>query len=53
MIIDLPQVLDIVGNPNGVDFLLRDCRNVCRWFVARGLDVDPEALLAELLAEAW
>jgi RIO kinase 1 len=53
VIIDLPQVLDIVGNPNGVDFLLRDCRNVCRWFVSRGLQVDPDELLAELLAQAW
>ncbi len=53
VIIDLPQVLDIVGNPNGVDFLLRDCRNVSRWFTSRGFDVDAEALLAELLAEAW
>ena len=53
VIIDLPQVLDIVANPNGVDFLLRDCRNVCQWFVSRGLDVDADALLAELLAQAW
>lgn len=53
VVIDLPQVLDIVGNPNGVEFLLRDCRNVCRWFASRGLDVDPDALLAELLAQAW
>jgi RIO kinase 1 len=53
VIIDLPQVLDIVGNPNGVEFLLRDCRNVCRWFVSRGLEVDPDELLAELLAQAW
>jgi RIO kinase 1 len=53
VIIDLPQVLDIVSNPNGVDFLLRDCRNVCQWFVSRGLDVDAEALLADLLAQAW
>jgi RIO kinase 1 len=53
VIIDLPQVLDIVSNPNGVDFLLRDCRNVCQWFVSRGLDVDADALLAELLAQAW
>jgi RIO kinase 1 len=53
VIIDLPQVLDIVSNPNGVDFLLRDCRNVCQWFVSRGLDVDADELLAELLAEAW
>ncbi|MDQ3480117.1 MAG: serine/threonine protein kinase [Actinomycetota bacterium] len=53
VIIDLPQVLDIVGNPHGVDFLLRDCRNVCSWFVSRGLDVDADELLAELLAQAW
>ena len=53
VIIDLPQVLDIVSNPNGVEFLLRDCRNVCQWFVSRGLDVDADELLAELLAQAW
>ncbi|MGI8577276.1 MAG: serine protein kinase RIO [Nocardioidaceae bacterium] len=53
VIIDLPQLLDIVGNPNGVDFLLRDCRNVCTWFTSRGHHVDAEELLAELLAEAW
>ena len=53
VIIDLPQVLDIVGNHNGVDFLLRDCRNVCQWFVSRGLDADADELLAELLAQAW
>jgi RIO kinase 1 len=53
VIIDLPQVLDIVGNPNGTDYLLRDCRNVCSWFVSRGLDVDAEELLGELLAQAW
>ena len=53
MIIDLPQVVDLVGNPNGVDFLLRDCRNVAQWFTSRGLEVDPEAWMGELLAEAW
>jgi RIO kinase 1 len=53
VIIDLPQVVDIVGNPSGVDFLLRDCRNVCGWFVSRGLEVDADELLAELLAQAW
>ena len=53
VIIDLPQVVDIVGNPNGVDFLLRDCRNVCQWFVSRGLDVDAEELFSDLLAQAW
>jgi RIO kinase 1 len=53
VVIDLPQVLDIVGNPNGVEFLHRDCRNVCQWFVSRGFDVDPDELLSELLAQAW
>ncbi|HEY7043836.1 MAG TPA: RIO1 family regulatory kinase/ATPase [Nocardioidaceae bacterium] len=53
VIIDLPQVIDIVSNHNGVEFLLRDCRNVCAWFSSRGLDVDPDELLAELLAQAW
>ena len=53
VIIDLPQVVDIVGNPNGVEFLQRDCRNVCQWFVSRGLDADADELLAELLAQAW
>jgi RIO kinase 1 len=53
VIIDLPQVVDIVSNHNGVDLLLRDCRNVCSWFSSRGLDVDADELLAELLAQAW
>ncbi len=53
VIIDLPQVVDIVANPSGVDFLLRDCRNVCQWFVSRGLEVDAEELLSELLTQAW
>ncbi len=53
VIIDLPQVVDVVANPTGVDFLHRDCRNVCSWFGSRGLEVDPDELLAELLAQAW
>jgi len=53
VIIDLPQVIDIVSNHSGVEFLLRDCRNVCAWFSSRGLHVDPDELLAELLAQAW
>jgi RIO kinase 1 len=50
VVIDLPQVVDIVANPTGMDFLMRDCHNVCQWFVARGLDVDEHDLFAELLA---
>jgi RIO kinase 1 len=53
VLIDLPQVVDIVANPNAGDFLLRDCHNVCRWFGARGLEVDEQELYAELLVAAF
>ena len=53
VIIDLPQVTDIVGNPHGMDFLARDCRNVCDWFSRRGLELDADDLLAELISYAW
>jgi RIO kinase 1 len=53
VIIDVPQAVDIIANPQGMDFLARDCRNVCTWFRARGLDVDAEQLLSELVAYAW
>lgn len=53
VIIDLPQTVDIVGNPAGMDFLMRDCHNVCSWFVARGLEVDEHELFSELLSHAF
>ncbi|WP_141012924.1 serine protein kinase RIO [Nocardioides sambongensis] len=53
VVIDLPQVLDLVGNAAGFDFLHRDCSNMCAWFRRRGLDVDPEELFAELMASAF
>ena len=43
----------MVGNPNGMEFLARDCRNVAGWFAARGLAVDAEDLLGDLVAYAW
>lgn len=53
MIIDLPQMVDLVANPNGMDFLHRDCVNVCTWFARRGLAVDGEELFARMVAAAW
>jgi RIO kinase 1 len=53
VIIDLPQVVDVVANPQGSDFLMRDCHNVCTWFNRRGLEVDEHELFAELLAGCW
>ncbi len=48
--IDFPQAVDIAANPQGVEFLHRDVLNVCGGFAQRGVDVDAEALFAELLA---
>lgn len=53
VIIDLPQVVDLVANPAGPDFLLRDCTNVCTWFRARGLEVDEHALFGELISATF
>jgi RIO kinase 1 len=53
VIIDLPQVVDLVANPAGPDFLLRDCTNICTWFRRRGLDVDEHDLFGEVIAQAY
>ena len=53
VIIDLPQIVDIAGNTAAMDFLLRDCANVCTWFRARGLAVDEHELFGELVAHAF
>ena len=52
VIIDLPQMVDLVANPSGFDFLHRDCVNVATWFARRGLAVDAEELFADLVATA-
>ena len=53
VIIDLPQFVDLAGNERGVELLQRDCQNMCTWFASRGLEVDSDELLAELVAAAW
>lgn len=53
VLIDLPQVVDLVANPFGTELLLRDCRTMTAWFRSRGLDADADDLFAELLAQAW
>jgi len=53
VIIDLPQIVDLAGNPQGMDFLLRDCTNICGWFRSKGLDVDEHELYGDLLATAF
>lgn len=53
VIIDLPQLVDLAGNLQAAELLARDCKNMCAWFTARGLEVDNGNLLSELLAAAW
>ena len=52
VVIDWPQIVDIVGNPHGQDFLHRDAVNVCSWFTAKGHAADPELLFGDLMAAA-
>ena len=55
VLIDLPQVIDVISHPRGVDFLDRDAANIASWFTARGLDGSapaPAELAALLRYEA-
>jgi len=50
VVIDVPQCVDLAGNMQGLDFLHRDCVNLCGWFASKGLERDPDALFTSLLA---
>jgi RIO kinase 1 len=53
VIIDLPQVVDVVANPRGKEFLTRDANNVATWFVGHGFpQADGAALAADLCRSA-
>ena len=53
IVIDLPQLVEVASNPNGMSMLQRDCANVCDWFTRRGLECDAEEIFAELVAELF
>jgi RIO kinase 1 len=54
VVIDLPQIVDLVGNPAGMDFLMRDCTNICTWFRQKGLaTADEHDLFGDLMAHAF
>jgi RIO kinase 1 len=53
IVIDLPQLVEVASNPTGLDFLHRDCVNVCSWFTRQGVDADPEQLFADLVARMF
>nr|WP_269327264.1 RIO1 family regulatory kinase/ATPase [Kineosporia mesophila] len=53
VLIDLPQVVDLIANPYGPKFLYRDVGNLAAWFGARGVPgIDARQVTQELLAEA-
>ena len=55
VLIDLPQVVDVVANPQGPAFLRRDVAVMTKWFAAHGLPpevADTERIVDLLIAEA-
>ena len=55
VMIDLPQVVDLVANPKGPAYLDRDVRNISSWYSAHGIDeaaADPAAVVQDLLGVA-
>jgi RIO kinase 1 len=53
VIIDVPQVVELISNPHAMDFLQRDCSTMARWFTSRGFPVDDGELVADLMGYAW
>ncbi len=53
VVIDLPQIVEVVSNPNGMTLLQRDCTNVCDWFVRRGLDCDADEVFGTLIGDLF
>lgn len=53
VIIDVPQLVDLVANPNAYEFLYRDCTNMANWFAAKGLSIDGEEFYADVVARGW
>ena len=53
VVIDWPQIVDIIGNPRGFEFLERDvAQHVPAGSSTRGLEVDQGELLGDLVAAA-
>jgi RIO kinase 1 len=48
-VIDLPQAVDPILQPEGLSLLERDVVNLCKWFSTKGVATDAIALYRELL----
>jgi RIO kinase 1 len=52
VMIDLPQLVDVVANPQGPAFLDRDAATVAAWFTRHGHPADAATLISHLHREA-
>ncbi|HWS37538.1 MAG TPA: RIO1 family regulatory kinase/ATPase [Actinoplanes sp.] len=52
VMIDLPQIIDVIANPRGAEFIARDVKNVAGWFRQRGLAVDENDIIDRLFYES-
>jgi RIO kinase 1 len=48
-VIDLPQAVDPIVQPEGLTLLQRDVDNLCKWFASKRVETDAVALYRELL----
>ena len=48
-VIDMPQAVDPILQPEGLSLLERDVVNLCKWFSSKGVATDAVALYRELL----
>ncbi|MFN8029185.1 MAG: RIO1 family regulatory kinase/ATPase [Dermatophilaceae bacterium] len=52
VVIDWPQIVDIIANPQGFDYLRRDVENLFGWFTRKGADLDLEHVFGDAAAAA-
>ena len=52
VVIDWPQIVDIIANPQGFDYLRRDVENLFGWFTRKGADLDLEHVFGDAVAAA-
>jgi RIO kinase 1 len=50
VMIDLPQAVDPLSHPDGLQLLERDVVNVCTWFERKGVATRQDDLLADLVS---
>lgn len=52
-LIDLPQAVDAMQDPNAMELLRRDVENICRYFERQGLVLDAMDITVNLWSRYW